>query len=267
MAEVRTVTATSSALRARASHAAEQISRLLLGERFEVLEEVDEGRWARGSGPDGYEGWIRTWHLAASISNPEPSLVVTSRWSRALEVPEPNSPVLCDLSFGTRLGPTRAEGSGFLPWLMPDGRSAWTPAEHLEPVGLSSGKDMAAMLELRGRRLLGIPYEWGGRSSAGLDCSGFVQLLFESLGIPLPRAAWQQAEIGIEVVRDHSELWLPGDLLFYGSPRVEHVGVWLGEDRLMHASGELKLENLEPGGRLAGNARPDLVAVRRIPPG
>lgn len=254
------VSATSSALRRDPSHESEQISRLLLGERFNVTREADEGRWAYGAGPDGYEGWLRTWHLVAGKERPKPDRSVSARWSRALSENHEGAEILLDLSFGTGLLPSGEAQDGFIPWTLPDGRSAWTPVDDLEPTG-SGG--LVQLIE-RGRRLLGVPYEWGGRSSAGLDCSGFIQLLFGGLGIDLPRDAHQQAECGCQGPLEDLRLWLPGDLIFYGPERIEHVGLWLGRGRLLHASGHVRIEELDAKGQLPGDGRPALAARSRI---
>ena len=128
------VCATSSSLRAAPDHASEQTSRLLLGERFRPREWADQGRWALGCGPDGYEGWIRAWHLVGSDSAPQGSLKrVTARWSRALAHPSPEGELLADLSFGTPVLVIGEAEAGYLPWTLPGGRAAWTPESDLAP--------------------------------------------------------------------------------------------------------------------------------------
>jgi len=219
------------------------------------MKEAEEGRWIYGRGPDGYAGWIRAWHLLPDPGGAIPDRSVTARWSRALAEPRADSAILRDLSFGTRLAPSGPSRNGYVPWRLPDGRCAWTPQRDLDL--LSAGMAAApALLELRARRLLGLPYEWGGRSSAGLDCSAFIQLLYSSLGLALPRDAGQQAESGSPGLLTGMEDWRPGDLVFYGSGRIEHVGLWLGAGLLIHASGEVRIERLDPGGRLPGKNRP-----------
>jgi cell wall-associated NlpC family hydrolase len=86
-------------------------------------------------------------------------------------------------------------------------------------------------------QFIGLPYTWGGISSFGYDCSGFIQMLFRQMGIMLPRDASQQ----INFLQFESIIWenrQKGDVLFFGSSEasIKHVGLYLGEDCLIHAS-------------------------------
>ena len=83
-------------------------------------------------------------------------------------------------------------------------------------------------------------YTWGGTLRPNLDCSGLVQLAFASQGIWIPRDAYQQERFcsTVAVGPDNVQLLLPGDLLFFGSPRrCTHVGLYLGDGRYRHSSG------------------------------
>ncbi|MCF7520590.1 C40 family peptidase [Neisseria sp. ZJ106] len=85
--------------------------------------------------------------------------------------------------------------------------------------------------------LLGVAYRYGGTSvRTGFDCSGFMQYIFRNAaGLNLPRTAAEQATMGTHV--DRSELQ-PGDMVFFrtmGRGRISHVGLYIGNDRFIHA--------------------------------
>ena len=99
---------------------------------------------------------------------------------------------------------------------------------------------------------LNSPYLWGGKSFLGIDCSGFTQLVFSICGINIPRDAYQQVKFGNKL--NFSET-MPGDLIFFinKNDRIHHVGIALKDDKIIHASGKVRIDTLIKDGILKNN--------------
>ncbi|AFZ03448.1 NLP/P60 protein [Calothrix sp. PCC 6303] len=79
-------------------------------------------------------------------------------------------------------------------------------------------------------------YLWGGTVAPNYDCSGLIQAAFVSVGIWLPRDAYQQEDFTESISISQLN---PGDLVFFGTPqKATHVGLYLGDDRYIHSSGK-----------------------------
>jgi len=93
---------------------------------------------------------------------------------------------------------------------------------------------LASSLTRSAMRFLGTPYAFGGTSTRGFDCSGFVQHVFAMMGVHLPRTADAQ----YDVARRIAGAMRPGDLVFFQTytAGVSHVGIYLGNDRFVHAA-------------------------------
>ena len=112
-----------------------------------------------------------------------------------------------------------------------DNRSLYFSLSSVKPAASSMGEEIA---EYATTFVGKIPYVWGGTSlSYGADCSGFVQSIFSSFGINLPRIAQDQGANG-EIVPDVSDAQ-PGDVVYWGSN--PHVGIYLGDGKVVHCSG------------------------------
>ena len=131
-------------------------------------------------------------------------------------------------------------------------QSVRLPDAEIEPAAATApvihATDRASGVALQALAHLGTPYRMGGLSpQPGFDCSGLVAYVYrEGAGLALPRNTFDLSRQGAPIERAALR---PGDLVFYNTQRREysHVGIYLGEDRFIHAptsGGEARVENL-----------------------
>lgn len=85
------------------------------------------------------------------------------------------------------------------------------------------------------KQYIGVPYQWGGETSSGFDCSGYSQFVFAKSGLTLPRVTVDQYNAGTPIAKSQLEV---GDLVFFTTykPGPSHLGIYLGNDQFIHAS-------------------------------
>jgi len=243
-------------MRRTADFEAEMVSQALLGTPVHVLE-VAENAWPQIQTPDTYTGWV---HYAAVTRmtkeeyhawNTAPKVVVTALCGLVHQEACEKSATVSDVVAGDRLKYLGKKGC----WLQvgfPDGRSGWvhksvaqTEAEWRKHLDQSAESILASA-----RSMLGFPYLWAGMSPKGVDCSGFVRAVLFMHDIIIPRDAGPQSRVG-ERISDREALE-PGDLVFFGkyredgSPRVSHVGFYLGDNRFIHSQGLVRISSFDP---------------------
>ena len=195
-----------------------QVSQALGGHVLEVVESSDD--WRRVRGEDGYEGWVHSGYLAPAGDLPRADSRLTSLGCTVRGV-------------GAR---RRRLPPGAL--LLPEETVESGEAVAYDALRARFPHDPAAAAKTALAMFDGTPYQWGGVTPWGADCSGLVQTAFRLHGMLLPRDAWQQATVGDDVGSDPLAL-RAGDLLFFSDRddrRVTHVGIALGEAAMVHAA-------------------------------
>ncbi len=144
-------------------------------------------------------------------------------------------PTAADIASNTAPAPLAAPASAVPPRLDTALPAAPSVAADASPAPASLSRRTLAVMH-GALALLGTPYRWGGTDpDNGLDCSGLVGYVFRStLGLDLPRISRDLARAGQPILA-RAEL-SPGDLVFFGlRGRVNHVGIYLGDGRFLHA--------------------------------
>lgn len=216
-------------LRRGPGHAHELVSQVRLGDPLTLLEEGPD--WTLLRSPDGYLAYGKTNNLRPAADWHPTHRVVTP-----LVTAETSNGRVLQLSGGSRLVADPAPGH----WRLPDGARVALDDSHL--MALDTRTTPADTLAFA-RRLLGLPYLWGGATGWGIDCSGLAQLACFVAGAQLPRDADQQQE-ATEAVPAIADLE-PGDLVFFPG----HVGLYLGDGEFIHASAQygcVTLNSFEP---------------------
>ena len=207
-------------------------SQLLLGEGVDVYDSADGWAWVQAKA-DGYVGYVP----AACLAKPDAAPTHRVTIGQALIYPAPS--VKCrplgTAPLGARL---RVAEPGTVFCALDGGGHVPTP--HLCPLD-APAQDWVAVAMM----FLGAPYLWGGRSVAGIDCSGLVQVARQAAGLACPRDSDMQRDAPGEDVAEGA--LRRGDLVFWKG----HVGIMLPGEQLLHANAHHMAVAIEPLSRAA----------------
>lgn len=262
-------------LRGEAKHSSELVSQGLLGQPLRILKEQDD--WYYVQLVDGYLGWME------SLSFIPVSRTTLDDWTSServfvlnknIDVLNEDGNIITELVAANIVSLTEDSSDDLTKIKLPNGQSGIV--NNLEYLKVSEWRtmdvDLEAMLDLA-NEYMGIPYVWGGATTKGFDCSGFTKTVFLLNGIHLPRDASQQVRCGelINTSENFNDLE-KGDLLFFGKKvqadqreKITHVAIYLGNLDFIHASGEVRIQSLDPSSsRFAQNRLETFIRAKRI---
>jgi hypothetical protein len=227
-------------LRAEADDRSEMVSQVLFGETLDVLEM--RSNWARVRVlTDRYEGWVDPKQFAV-IDDAEMNRLNSAKQFYTTDLVQILTHVktkhMIPLIMGSHL-PALHESK-----LMIAGEQYVFDSSSIQSIVKPTRK---RVLE-NAMMFINAPYLWGGKSPFGIDCSGFTQTVYKVSGILLNRDASQQAMQG-ETVNFITDA-LAGDLAFFDNDEgnITHVGILLGDNKIIHASGKVRIDAIDHQG-------------------
>jgi gamma-D-glutamyl-L-lysine dipeptidyl-peptidase len=219
------------------SHRSEMVTQLLFGEHFIVLAEEDE--WTQiKTAFDEYECWISNKQFQPIKPETFKELEKTQPLSiEPVQLVHHKDP---DTFFPVVIGST-------IPFFKNkkfslENQEYEFSGEHTTP---EEKKIDRKKIVSTAHIFLNAPYLWGGRSPFGIDCSGFTQIVYKLNGLKLLRDAYQQATLGLSL--SFVEEAQAGDLAFFDNEegKIIHVGIVLDDNKIIHASGQVRIDKLD----------------------
>ena len=250
----------------------------LMGTVVEIVGE--QSYWREVVTPQPYRAWCTDQGLVEMSADElkayeeAPKVMFCDLYGHIYKEPSMDSPTICALVGGDLLRLTtvkdntdkalkKALKGRWTKVMLPSGKTGFVPSKQLKlhkgfrsiSMGEGSAESISSetteAIIAQAEKLLGVPYLWGGMSAKGVDCSGLVRISHIMNGILLPRNASQQIKCGERVELDNLQR---GDLVFFGTPatdekpmRITHVGIYLGENKIIHSSHRVRINSLIPG--------------------
>ncbi len=240
----------------------------LMGTVVEIVGE--KSYWKEVITPQPYRAWCTNLGLVEMTAEEleayekAPKVMYTGLYGHIYRRPSLKSSTISDLVGGDIMRIVRKKGR-WTEIMLPSGKTGFVPSKELKahegfwsiPQGDKGGISWETKKKIikEAEKLLGTPYLWGGMSAKGMDCSGLVRISHIMNGILLPRNASQQINCGTPVDISDMDNFMPGDLLFFGSPakepggkpRVTHVAIYIGDGKIIHSSHCVRINSLVPG--------------------
>lgn len=228
-------------VRSESRESSEMVTQLLFGETC-IVREVDNSFVRIENTSDAYTGWVDK-KMLTEISEDDYNRLENSPMFRT-NIAMADTFCLSErsmyhLSLGSRLPFFSHETNKF----EIAGKTFQIHPSFVNYITTYSKENIVPVAML----FLNSPYLWGGKNVLGIDCSGFVQVVYSLNGYTLPRDASDQVRKGQEINSlEEAEV---GDLLFFEKQeKITHVGIYLGDDKVIHASGKVRVDKVDMQG-------------------
>ena len=213
-------------MRKTKSDKSEMINQVLFGENFKILKKTKN--WSKIKlNHDNYQGWIdnkqyltiKESNYRFDISNKKYSSIKINQIRQSLVL-----------------------GS-----LVPNNKKLKNKFKITTKLNMYNMDNFKLWFVKIAKKYLNTPYLWGGRTPLGIDCSGYTQMVYRCFNKQLPRDAYQQAEKGRKISQIQNIKL--GDLAFFGDKKsITHVGIILAKNKIIHASGKVRIDTLDQKG-------------------
>lgn len=271
-------------LRSVPGHSEELATQAILGTPVDVLKK--QGSYYLIRTPEGYLSWVDSYGITLKTKQEmddwtqSPRAIFMDDFGHSYTAADRKSQRVSDLVLGN-IVQVLEKGDQFWKVKYPDGRTAFVPGNQLQDFSTwkkETSPEADQIIEVA-KRMLGVPYLWGGTSIKGVDCSGFTKTSYFMNGVIIPRDASQQVRVGQPLdIMENGDLHLgkalktlrKGDLIFFSASKgrnpklpITHVAIYIDQGEFIHAAGIVRINSFDPKAANYDDQSLTIVGARR----
>ena len=232
------------------SFASEMVSQALIWDEIDILDQKDDWNYVRLD--DQYKGWIHNFYITSTNKFRTSYSKISGDFMRITKrfqsVNDNNGNIILILSFGSRIPSLSFKENDLenkhskIEVLLTDGSTGFIEKQPTVP-NILKQKDLSFESIVKiSKKLINVPYLWGGKSSFGYDCSGFVQSVYKLHDVTLKRDSidmyndLKDKKVGMEDIK-------LGHLIFFVKNNIDHVGIVISQTEFIHCSGFVRINS------------------------